>query len=51
MRGVHVDYEAHVKLKQPKDLVEALKFAQIYDNISHRSKGAFEKGKEKEAFS
>ena len=27
MRGLHPDYEAYVEPKQPKDLVEALKFA------------------------
>ena len=32
-------------------MAEALKFAQIYDNISHRSKGAFGKGKEKDKYS
>ena len=51
MRGLHLDYEAYVELKQPKDLIEALKFAHIYDNIGHRSKGAFIKGKKKEPFS
>ena len=51
MGGLHPDYEAYVEPKQPKDLVVALKFAQIYDDISHTSKGAFGKGKEKDKFS
>ena len=50
MRGLHPDYEAYVEPKQPKDLAEALKFAQIYDDISRRSKGTFGKAKEKEPF-
>ena len=50
MRGLQLDYEAYVEPKQPKELVEALKFAQIYDNISCRSKGAFGKAKEKDKF-
>ena len=51
MRGLHLDYEIYVEPKQPKDLPESLKLAQIYDDIGHRSKGAFKKGKEKELFS
>ena len=51
MRGLHLDYEAYVEPKQSKDWVEALKFAQIYDDIGCRLKGAFGKGKEKEPFS
>ena len=51
MRGLNPNYEVYVEPKQPKDLGEALKFAQIYDNIGCRSKGAFGKGKEKERFS
>ena len=31
MRGPHLDYGAYVEPKQPKDLVEALKFAQIFE--------------------
>ena len=50
MRGLNPDYEAFVEPKQPKDLVEALKYAQIYDDIDCRSKGAFGKAKEKEPF-
>ena len=50
MRGLNPDYEAFVELKQPKDLAEALKYAQIYEDIGRRSKGAFEKAKEKEPF-
>ena len=45
LRGRYPDYEAYIEPNQPKDLVEALKFAQIYDDIGHRSKGAFAKGK------
>ena len=41
----------YIQSKKPKDLVEFLKFAQIYDDIDHRSKGVFGKGKEKEPFS
>ena len=48
MRGLNPDYEAFVEPKQPKDLAEALKYAQIYDDISRRSKGSFGKSKEKE---
>ena len=51
MRGLHLDNEAYVELRQPKDMVEALKFAQIYDDIGCRSKGAFGKGKAKVSFS
>ena len=51
MRGLQPDYEVYVEPKQPKDLAEALKFAQIYDDISRRSKGAFGKAKEKDKFS
>ena len=47
MRGLHLENEAYVESKQPKNLVEALKFAQIYDDISRRSKKAFGKGKER----
>ena len=48
MRGLHLDYEAYVELKQPKDLAEALKFAMIYDDFGRSLKGVFGKGKEKE---
>ena len=51
MRGLQPDYEACVEPKQPKDLDKTFKFAQIYDDIGHRSKGAFEKSKEKDQFS
>ena len=51
IKGLHPDYEAYVAPKQPKDLAKALKFTQIYDNIGHRLKGAFKKGKEKVSFS
>ena len=40
----------YVEPKQPKDLAKALKFAQIYDDISCRSRGVFGKGKEKDKF-
>ena len=50
MRGLHPNYDAYVELKHLNNLVEALKFAQIYDDIGHRSKGAFRKGKEKRLF-
>ena len=50
MRGLNPDYEAFVEPKQPKDLAEALKYAQIYDDIGRRSKEAFGKAKEKEPF-
>ena len=43
--------EIVLKLKQFDEWVEALKFAKIYDNIGHKSKGAFGKSKEKESFS
>ena len=46
MRGLQPDYEAYVEPKQPKNLAEALKFAQTYDDISRRSRGVFGKGKE-----
>ena len=51
MRGLHLDYEAYVETKKPKDLDKALKFAQIYDDIGRRLKGSFGKGKEKGKFS
>ena len=44
MRGLHPYYKAYVEPKQPKDFAKALKFAQIYDDIVHRSKGDFGKG-------
>ena len=50
MRDLSPDYEAYVEPKQPKDLAEALKYAQIYDDITRRSKGVSRKGKEKESF-
>ena len=50
MRGLHPDYKAYVEPKQPKDLAEALKFTQIFDDIGCQSKGGFGKGKEKEKF-
>ena len=51
MRDLHLNYEAYVESKQPKDLAKTLKFTHIYDNIGHRSKRVFKKGKEKEPFS
>ena len=51
MRGLHSNYEAYVEPKTSKDWAKALQFAQIYDDIGHRSKGVFKKGKEKEPFS
>ena len=51
MRGLHPNYEAYVEPKKPKDLAEALKFAQIFDDIGRQTKGVFGKGKEKEKFS
>ena len=51
MRGLHPDYEAYVEPKQPKDLAEALRFVQIFDDIGRWSKGGFGKGEEKEKFS
>ena len=51
MRGLQPDYEVYVEPKQPKDLAKVLKFAQIYDDISCRSRGVFGKGKEKDKFS
>ena len=50
MRDLNLDYEAYVESKQSKALAEALKFAQIFDDIGCRSKGGFGKGKEKEKF-
>ena len=50
MRGLYPHYEVYVEPKRPKDLAEALKFAQIFDDIGRRSKGGFGKGKEKEKF-
>lgn len=37
MRGLHPNYKAYVEQKQPTDLAEALKFAQIYDDQRERS--------------
>ena len=45
MRGLHPNYEAYVEPKQPKDLAEALKFAQIFDDIGRQLKGVLEKGR------
>ena len=47
MRGLSLDYEAYVEPKQPKDLAEALKYAQIYDDITSRSKGVSGKVRKK----
>ena len=48
MRGLNPNYEAYIELKQPKYLAKALKYAKIYDDITHRSKAMSRKGKDKE---
>ena len=50
MRGLNPNYEACIELKQPKDLVEALKYAQICNDITRRSKAISRKGKDNEMF-
>ena len=50
MRGLNPNYGAYVEPKQPKYLVEDLKYAHIYTDITHRSKLVFGKGKDKETF-
>ena len=47
MRDLHLNYEAYVESKQPKDLIEIVKYAHIYDDITHRSKVVFKKEKKK----
>ena len=44
MRGLHLDYEAYVEPKQPKDLVEALKFTMT---LVIDQKGVLVKGRKK----